>query len=91
VWSHPYDALPSPVCEDVGLTIGRFNNAATQNQIDNIEDLPSEQWRHVSSFTLVMCQALLTRVNPGLRREHVRPLNSAPAPGLIAAAIRSST
>ncbi|RSH81349.1 hypothetical protein EHS25_006880 [Saitozyma podzolica] len=24
-----------------------FNNAATQNQIDNIEDLPSEQWRHV--------------------------------------------
>lgn len=42
---------PHSLCEYAVLPIGRFNNAATQNQIDNIEDLPSDQWRHVSSIS----------------------------------------
>jgi hypothetical protein len=30
--------------------MSRVNNAATQNEVENIENLESEQWRHVSLF-----------------------------------------
>lgn len=29
------------------INLHRANNAGTQNEVPNIEDLPSEQWRHV--------------------------------------------
>lgn len=40
---------------------GRVNNAATQNEVDNIEDLESEQWRHVSTPYLFNERILINR------------------------------
>jgi len=59
------DALPTPnfirqqssssyPLYDVGLKLTyRVNNAATQNEVPNIENLESEQWRHVSRSSLL--------------------------------------
>jgi len=39
----------------------RVNNAATQNEVENIEKLESEQWRHVSYPLLYYGHVLMDR------------------------------
>lgn len=46
----------------VGTTLtSRVNNHGTQNEVPNIEDLSSEQWRHVSLGYLWMDSQLTYR------------------------------